>query len=94
MTRERVLDVSELPPPEPLEQALSAVESLCPGEYLRMLHRREPWLLFPELDTRGFRYHMQPGTRSAFDIFIWRDGDTEAEGAVARIIAEPDDGSA
>jgi hypothetical protein len=84
MSRERVLDVSALPPPEPLERTLESVDTLQPGEYLRMRHRREPWLLFPELDTRGFRYHMQSGTETAFEVFIWREGDAEAEAAAER----------
>jgi len=41
-------------PPEPLEQAVEAVESLQHGEFLRMHHRREPCLLYPILRERGF----------------------------------------
>lgn len=44
-----------------------------------MLHRREPHLLFPELDARGFDYRMQSGAHTAFEILIWRCGDAEAE---------------
>jgi len=75
---ERLLEVSDLPPPEPLERALQAVDSLVPGEYLRMLHRREPRLLFPELQRRGCAWHMQAGRESAFEIYIWRREDRPA----------------
>jgi len=85
MSAERLLDVSELAPPEPLERALAAADGLGPGEYLRMRHRREPCLLFPELEARGFRYLVQPGTLTAYEIFIWRRDDAAAEAAVGRI---------
>ncbi|HJX11124.1 MAG TPA: DUF2249 domain-containing protein, partial [Candidatus Binatia bacterium] len=51
---ERVLDVSDLPPPEPLEQVTAALGNLAPGDYLRILHRREPLLLYPWLEEHGF----------------------------------------
>ncbi|WP_172838775.1 DUF2249 domain-containing protein [Solemya velesiana gill symbiont] len=37
---ERLLDVSELEPCEPMEQTLQAVDTLEQGEYLRVIHRR------------------------------------------------------
>ncbi|RMD71081.1 MAG: DUF2249 domain-containing protein [Gammaproteobacteria bacterium] len=76
--RERVLDVSDLPPPEPLQKALEAAENLAPGEYLRLIHRREPLLLYPQLEARGFCYRVRPGRTSAFEVLIWRQGDEVA----------------
>ncbi len=73
--RERVLDVSALPPPEPLERALEALDRLAPGEYLRLLHRREPRLLYPQLEARGFCYRVRPGQGVPFEVLIWRKGD-------------------
>ena len=83
MSAVRLLDVSELAPPEPMERILAEVESLAPGEYLRVLHRREPWPLFPLLEQRGFGYELRPCQPPGFAILIWRAGDGMAE-AVAR----------
>ena len=80
---ERVLDVSELAPPEPFERVLAALETLAAGEYLRMLHRREPLLLYPWLQEHGFEWLTQPGRATEFEIIIWRGTDTAARDAVA-----------
>jgi hypothetical protein len=80
--REHLLDVSDLPPPEPLEQCLAALEVLPPGVYLRVLHRREPYLLYPILDEGGFAYVTVTGERAPLEIFIWRRGDAAAEDAL------------
>jgi uncharacterized protein (DUF2249 family) len=76
---ERQLDVSHLEPCEPLERTLEAIQTLQPGDYLRVIHRREPHLLYPLLDKGGFSWHTRPGDGPAWEIFIWQRGDTEAE---------------
>jgi uncharacterized protein (DUF2249 family) len=86
MTDEVLLDVSELPPPEPLELTLDAAEKLEPGQYLRMLHRRDPCMLFGNLENNHFKYFQRKGTTTAVEVFIWREGDTEAEAAVKLVI--------
>lgn len=86
MSCEILLDVSELEPPEPLVLALDAAEQLQPGEYLRMLHRREPHLLYTNLDERHFKYYTRPGTRTAIEVFIWSENDAEATSAMQAII--------
>jgi len=93
MTHEVLLDVSDLPPPEPLEQTLDAAEALKPGQYLRMLHRRDPCMLFGNLDNNHFNYFQRPGLTTAVEVFIWRENDTEAETAVQLIIGEAIDTS-
>jgi len=77
----RVLDVSELAAPEPMECILVELESLAPGEYLRVLHRREPWPLFPILEERGFGHELRPCQPPGFAILIWRAADQVAEAA-------------
>lgn len=68
--------------------ALAALDELGRGEYLRMTHRREPFLLFEKLDGGGFGYDVRAGSGDApCEIFIWRDGDRQAE-SEARQIAE------
>ncbi|NIR59911.1 MAG: DUF2249 domain-containing protein [Gammaproteobacteria bacterium] len=73
--RQRVLDVSALPPPEPLVRVLAELETLRPGEYLCMRHRREPCLLYPRLLALGFDYRTRPGAHTAYEILIWRRGE-------------------
>ncbi len=78
MSQERVLDVRGLEPPEPLERVLDAVATLQPGERVRMIHRREPCLLYPLLEKRGFRYLAEAKSEDLHEIHIWREGDAEA----------------
>lgn len=93
MSAEVLLDVSDLEPPEPLVQVLEAAEQLKPGQYLRMLHRREPCLLFGNLDDNHFSYYQRKGTASAVEVFIWREKDDEAAAAVQAIVGVPIDTS-
>jgi len=83
---ERLLDVSELEPCEPLEQALASSQSLAEGDYLRVIHRREPHALFPLLEKSGFASYCRQGGPSGYEIFIWRDRDLRAEQQVKSII--------
>lgn len=79
--RERVLDATRLPPPEPFERTLAALPGLARGEYLRLLHWREPFPLYAVLPDLGFAYAVRPGGQSPYEILIWRRGDAEAEAA-------------
>ena len=82
---ERRIDVSMLEPCEPMERTLEAIRRLGPGDYLRVMHRREPTPLFPLLEQAGFRWLCGPGQESAVEVLIWRMGDDiAARGAKAR----------
>ncbi len=81
------LDVSDLEPPEPLVRTLARVAALKEGQYLRMRHRREPCLLYPNLEQRGFS-HLTRASGSDFDVFIWRKNDSVAEQAVCTAVDE------
>ena len=83
---EVLLDVSDLAPPEPLEQTLEAVDLLLPGQYLRMLHRRDPCMLYANLDDNQFKYFQREGSTAAVELFIWRENDTDAEAAVQLVL--------
>ncbi|MCK4675140.1 MAG: DUF2249 domain-containing protein [Gammaproteobacteria bacterium] len=82
MSNEVLLDVSDLEPPEPLVQTLEAAEQLKPGQYLRMLHRRDPCMLFSNLDDNHFKYFQRKGSTTAVEVFIWPENDAEAAAAV------------
>jgi len=76
---EQRLDVSELEPCEPLQRTLAALQMLQSGDYLRVLHRREPHLLYPTLEKSGFEWRTREGGESAFEILIWPHRDRVAE---------------
>ena len=86
--REVLLDVSDLEPPEPLERTLEAAKQLTAGQYLRMLHRRDPCLLYGNLDDNHFKYIQRKGSTTAVELFIWAEDDAEAEAAVVAITGE------
>ena len=86
LSQEVLLDVSDLEPPEPLEQTLDAADALESGQYLRMLHRRDPCLLYGNLDNNGFKYFQREGSTTAVELFIWREDDVEAEAAAQHVL--------
>lgn len=81
MTGERVLDVCGLEPPEPLERALAALDTLASGEYLRLRIHRAPYPLYSMLEQWGYVYRVRNGADSSYEILIWRAGDKQAERA-------------
>ena len=84
MSREILLEVHELAAPQPMELVLDALDQLVPGEYIRMVHRMQPFPLYKILDENGFRYKVAPGEISAFDIYIWHAKDKQT----GRVIQE------
>ncbi len=76
---EHYLDVSMLEPCEPLDQTLAATQKLGEGDYLKVLHRREPHLLYPILEQTGFAWRTIPGETTEFEIYIWRRDDNVSE---------------
>lgn len=53
-----VLDVRCLAPPEPLELTLAVAEKLPPGTVLTQVNQRVPQFLFPLLDERNLEYQV------------------------------------
>jgi TusA-related sulfurtransferase len=82
--RDNVLDVSGLEPPEPRDRIVAALEQLGPGDYLRVLHHREPLMFYPWLQEHGYAWHTRAGATTAFEIFIWRVVDQTAAAAVQK----------
>jgi Uncharacterized conserved protein (DUF2249) len=62
MKKEILVDVRWLEAPEPLERAMQALDTLLPGQRVRMLIHREPLPLYGLLETQGFHHqtHLQP----------------------------------
>lgn len=82
MKLKRILDVSQLEPCEPLEQILATIPTLQTGEYLQVLHRIEPHLLYPILTRAGYAWITQAGQTTPIVIYIWRGDDNQAQLAV------------
>ena len=82
---ERFLDVSELEPCEPMERALEAVRDLQAGEYIRMIHRQEPHLLYPMLERLGMAWHTREGM--PIEVLIYRADDEIARRTVMAVAA-------
>lgn len=80
---EHQLDVSELEPCEPLQRTLAALQLLAKGDYLRVIHRREPHLLYPLLEKSGFQWRTRTGGKASFEILIWRQDDADARDQAA-----------
>jgi TusA-related sulfurtransferase len=75
---ERVLDVSALEPPEPLERIIDALAEMPPGQRLRVLHRREPYALYNMLRQMGYQWRTHGG-EGRYEILIWpSNASTEA----------------
>lgn len=82
---EILLDVHELPAPEPMERALDTLDSLVVGCYIKMIHRMQPFPLYRVLDENGFRFRVTGGEVGGFIIYIWRADDTATEQAIKQI---------
>ncbi len=78
-------DVRELPPPEPMNRVLSALERLIPGGYVRMLHRMEPVPLYGILGEMGYSYQLYLEGEAPYEILIYHQEDSLAS---ARVMAE------
>ena len=71
--REIVVDVRELPAPEPLEKILNTLPEIGEGSYMKVLHRMEPALLFPILKQNGFDFLLKKAGVVEVYIFLKRD---------------------
>jgi tRNA 2-thiouridine synthesizing protein A len=76
-----VIDTRHMEMPGPLLATLSALESLQPGVCLHLLTDRDPLLLYPLVETRGFRFRRLGNRGGTWEVLIWRKGDVVAEDA-------------
>jgi uncharacterized protein (DUF2249 family) len=66
------LDVSELEPPQPMTEILTALSELGPDRFLKVIHRREPFPLYPKLNAAGWEYYCHSLASDNFHIYIYR----------------------
>ena len=70
MTEDLVVDARGLPPPEPMERVLDALETCRPGQQLRLLIHREPYPLYELLSARGIEWRSRPLADGCYEILI------------------------
>jgi hypothetical protein len=86
MAPERLLDVRDLAPPEPLERVLAALPALHTAQYLRARLPREPYPLYPLLQELGYAWRARRSDGPGFELLIWRRDDREAQIAVQPLL--------
>jgi hypothetical protein len=70
MLEKITLDTRELPAPLPLEKIVQTLPQLNNNNYIHMIHRQEPNLLFEMLDKNNFAYKAVRKNDELFEIFI------------------------
>lgn len=74
MDEPRIIDARYLPPPEPFVKAMEALDTIQPGELLKLLLFREPFPLYKVLDEHGFAREVSIQPDGTYEILIWRKG--------------------
>ena len=78
------LDLRNLPPPEPMERILDAVQSLRPGQTIEALTPFWPAPLLPILERQGCAWRRTPsdsGHHARITIFLREDAEAIAAAA-------------
>ncbi|MBL4909819.1 MAG: DUF2249 domain-containing protein [Alteromonadaceae bacterium] len=70
-----LLNVSELPPPEPMIEILSALASLPQHYYLKVFHSRVPYPLFERLTANNWAYQYQEQQNLGITLYIYHKED-------------------
>jgi hypothetical protein len=68
---QHLLDVSDLPPPEPLERVLDALADLPAGDSLKVRLPMEPVLLYSMLRSMGLAWEHNSSPGGAVELVIW-----------------------
>ncbi len=69
----RHLDVRGLEAPEPLEKILGELDSLKNDQQLEVTHWREPLLLYPVLEKKGWQHSTEYDEKTrVYLIRIWK----------------------
>jgi len=69
------IDARGLEPPEPMEKVMQTLDLLHSGQHIRLLLHREPFRLYPILQSRGYRHDTMPQADGSYVILI-RPADT------------------
>ncbi len=67
-----VVDARGLPPPEPLELTMAALDDLAPGDSVLLMLYREPFPLYGILQKNGYRHRTEALDDGTYHIHIER----------------------
>jgi uncharacterized protein (DUF2249 family) len=70
------IDGRAMPPPEPFEKTLAAIETLPRGAEIVLLAPHEPRPLFRMLRANGFDYRCAFIPQGWFEVHVWHSADT------------------
>lgn len=68
-----ILDLRDLPAPEPLVRALAAIDALPPGGVLRVLTPMQPQPLLDLLRSRRIGYSTMPCEDGGCAVTVWNE---------------------
>ena len=68
---EKLIDGRYLEPPEPFVQSMEALDTLAPGQKLRLRLVREPFPLYRALELNGIEWQTERRADGEFDILMW-----------------------
>ena len=68
---EILIDGRYLEPPEPFVQTMEALDTLAPGQKLRLRLVREPFPLYRALELNGVEWQTERRADGEFDILMW-----------------------
>jgi hypothetical protein len=66
------LDCRELEAPEPMERVLNNLYKIDEQNYIKMIHRIEPMMLYPVLQNNGYSHHTVLKNETVF-IYIYKN---------------------
>ena len=72
-----VIDVRGLEPPQPLVEIISLLESADVSDTVIVHHDRDPLLLYPELDDRGWAWSELPSPEGELHLRLTRNAGAE-----------------
>lgn len=67
---EILIDARDLEPPEPLERVMQTLIMLRPDQSIRLLLHREPFPLYPLLESRGYAHETTAQPDGSYVILI------------------------
>lgn len=68
---EILIDGRNLEPPEPFVQTMEALDTLAPGQKLRLRLVREPFPLYRALELNGIEWQTERRSDGEFDVLMW-----------------------
>ncbi len=70
MSTDLVVDARWLPPPEPMERVLQALEMRGRGQRVHLLIHREPYPLYELLNARGMEWRSRTLADGCYEVLI------------------------